>query len=62
MVTSMYYSLIEDLYFSKEDGSNPNIASEMGHVNMRGDSKSSNDSLDATMANSEENASLNGSE
>lgn len=59
MVLPMDYSSEEDLSFPKTDESDPDIVSRMGHVNLGGDSESTDGSLDATMADSEENVSLN---
>ncbi|KAL0910728.1 hypothetical protein M5K25_018811 [Dendrobium thyrsiflorum] len=62
MVLPMDCSSEEDLYFSEEDESDPDIASQMEHVNMDGDSESADESPDATMDDSEENVPLNESE
>ncbi|KAI0502673.1 hypothetical protein KFK09_017630 [Dendrobium nobile] len=62
MVLPMDYSSEEDLYFPEGDESDPSIASRMGHVNLGSDSGSTNESLDATMADSEENVQSNDSE
>ncbi|PKU60040.1 hypothetical protein MA16_Dca028377 [Dendrobium catenatum] len=62
MVLPMDYSSEEDLYFPEGDESDPSIASRMGHVNLGGDSESTNESLDATMTDYEENIQLNDSE
>ncbi|KAL0917853.1 hypothetical protein M5K25_012954 [Dendrobium thyrsiflorum] len=60
MVLPMDCSSEENLYFREEDESDPDIASQMGHVNLGGDSE--NQSLDAVMADSEENVPSNESE
>ncbi|KAL0921439.1 hypothetical protein M5K25_008509 [Dendrobium thyrsiflorum] len=52
----------EDLYFPEEDESDPDIASQMKHVNLSGDSESTDESPDTTMADSEENVLSNESE
>ncbi|KAL0918906.1 hypothetical protein M5K25_010953 [Dendrobium thyrsiflorum] len=59
MVLPMDCSSEEDLYFPEEDESDPDIASQMEQVNLGGDSESAGESLDATMADSEENVSSN---
>ncbi|KAL0910790.1 hypothetical protein M5K25_018878 [Dendrobium thyrsiflorum] len=55
MVLPMDCSSEEDLYFPEEGESDPDIASQMEHVNLGGDSESADESPDATMADSEEN-------
>ncbi|KAL0906307.1 hypothetical protein M5K25_024790 [Dendrobium thyrsiflorum] len=60
VASSMDYSSEEDLYFPREAESEHDIASQMGHVNLGGDSE--NESLDAVMADSEEDILSNGSE
>ncbi|KAL0921246.1 hypothetical protein M5K25_008303 [Dendrobium thyrsiflorum] len=62
MVLPMDCSSEEDLYFPEEDESDPDIASQMEHVNLGGDSESADESPDATMADSEENVLSNESE
>ncbi|KAL0904812.1 hypothetical protein M5K25_026966 [Dendrobium thyrsiflorum] len=62
MVLSMDCSSEEDLYFPEEDESDPDLASQMEHVNLGGDSESADESPDATMADSEENMLSNESE
>ncbi|KAL0925148.1 hypothetical protein M5K25_003458 [Dendrobium thyrsiflorum] len=62
MVLPMDCSSEEDLYFPDEDESDPDIASQMEHVNLGGDSKSADESLDTTMADPKENVSSNESE
>ncbi|KAL0908894.1 hypothetical protein M5K25_023406 [Dendrobium thyrsiflorum] len=62
MVSSMDYSSEEDLYFPKEDDTDPDIASQMEQVNLEDDSESTGESPDATMADSEENTASNKSE
>ncbi|KAL0919136.1 hypothetical protein M5K25_011211 [Dendrobium thyrsiflorum] len=62
MVLPMDCSSEEDLYFPEEDESDPDIASQMEHMNLGGDSESANESPDATMVDSEENVPLNESE
>ncbi|KAL0907761.1 hypothetical protein M5K25_022196 [Dendrobium thyrsiflorum] len=56
MVLPMDCSSEEDLYFPEEGESDPDIASQMEHVNLGGDSESADESPDATMADSEGNA------
>ncbi|KAL0922675.1 hypothetical protein M5K25_006679 [Dendrobium thyrsiflorum] len=58
MVLPMDCSSEEDLYFPEEDESDPDIASQMEHVNLGGDSESADESPDATMTDSEENVTL----
>ncbi|KAL0903438.1 hypothetical protein M5K25_027819 [Dendrobium thyrsiflorum] len=55
MVLPMDCSSEKDLYFPEEDESDPDIASQMEHVNLGSDSESVDGSPDATMADSEEN-------
>ncbi|KAL0906113.1 hypothetical protein M5K25_024579 [Dendrobium thyrsiflorum] len=55
MVLPMDCSSEEDLYFPEEDESDPDIASQMEHVNLGGDSESVDESPDTIMADSEEN-------
>ncbi|KAL0928584.1 hypothetical protein M5K25_000482 [Dendrobium thyrsiflorum] len=62
MVLPMDCSSEEDLYFPEEDESDPDIASQMKHVNLGGDSESTDESPDTTMADSEENVLSNESE
>ncbi|KAL0920049.1 hypothetical protein M5K25_009156 [Dendrobium thyrsiflorum] len=62
MVLPMDCSSEEDLYFPEEDESDPDIASQMEHVNLGGDSESADESPNATMADSEENVLSNESE
>ncbi|KAL0916627.1 hypothetical protein M5K25_014154 [Dendrobium thyrsiflorum] len=62
MVSSMDYSSEDDLYFPKEDDTDPDIASQMEHVNLEDNSESTGESPDATMADSEENTASNKSE
>ncbi|KAL0922657.1 hypothetical protein M5K25_006659 [Dendrobium thyrsiflorum] len=62
MVLSMDCSSEEDLYFPEEDESDPDIASQMEHVNLGGDSESTVESPDVTMADSDENVLSNESE
>ncbi|KAL0904660.1 hypothetical protein M5K25_026789 [Dendrobium thyrsiflorum] len=62
MVSSMDYSSEEDLYFPKEDDTDPDIASQMEQVNLEDNSESTGESPDATMADSEENTASNKSE
>ncbi|KAL0907940.1 hypothetical protein M5K25_022397 [Dendrobium thyrsiflorum] len=62
MVLPMDCSSEEDLYFPEEDESDPDIASQMEHVNLGGDSEFADESPDATMADSEENVLSNESE
>ncbi|KAL0913152.1 hypothetical protein M5K25_016588 [Dendrobium thyrsiflorum] len=62
MVSSMDYSSEEDLYFPKEDDTDPDIATQMEQVNLENDSESTGESPDATMADSEENTASNKSE
>ncbi|KAL0910230.1 hypothetical protein M5K25_021190 [Dendrobium thyrsiflorum] len=62
MVSSMDYSSEEDLYFPREDETDPDIASQMEQVNLEDNSKSTGESPDATMADSEENTASNKSE
>ncbi|KAL0925427.1 hypothetical protein M5K25_003755 [Dendrobium thyrsiflorum] len=62
MVLPMDCSSEEDLYFPEEGESDPDIASQMEHVNLGGDSESADESPDATMADSEENVLSNESE
>ncbi|KAL0919264.1 hypothetical protein M5K25_011349 [Dendrobium thyrsiflorum] len=62
MVLPMDCSSEEDLYFPEEDESDPDIASQMEHVNLGGDSESADKSPDATMVDSEENVQSNESE
>ncbi|KAL0910275.1 hypothetical protein M5K25_021240 [Dendrobium thyrsiflorum] len=62
MVSSMDYSSEEDLYFPKEDDTDPDIASQMEQVNLEDNSESTGESPDATMADSEENTTSNKSE
>ncbi|KAL0923388.1 hypothetical protein M5K25_007442 [Dendrobium thyrsiflorum] len=62
MVSSMDYSSEEDLYFPKEDETDPDIASQMEQMNLEDNSESTGESPDATMADSEENTASNKSE
>ncbi|KAL0922852.1 hypothetical protein M5K25_006879 [Dendrobium thyrsiflorum] len=62
MVSSMDYSSEEDLYFPKEDDTDPDIASQMEQVNLEDNYESTGESPDATMADSEENTASNKSE
>ncbi|KAL0923918.1 hypothetical protein M5K25_004706 [Dendrobium thyrsiflorum] len=62
MVLPMNCSSEEDLYFLEEDESDPDIASQMEHVNLGGDSEFADESPDAIMADSEENVLSNESE
>ncbi|KAL0918678.1 hypothetical protein M5K25_010701 [Dendrobium thyrsiflorum] len=62
MVSSMDYSSEDDLYFPKEDDTDPDIASQMEQVNLEDNSESAGESPDATMADSEENTASNKSE
>ncbi|KAL0924072.1 hypothetical protein M5K25_004877 [Dendrobium thyrsiflorum] len=62
MVSSMDYSSEEDLYFPREDDTDPDIASQMEQVNLEDNSESTGESPDATMADSEENTASNKSE
>ncbi|KAL0906669.1 hypothetical protein M5K25_025182 [Dendrobium thyrsiflorum] len=62
MVSSMDYSSEEDLYFPKEDDTDPDIASQMEQVNLEDNSESTGESPDTTMADSEENTASNKSE
>ncbi|KAL0912819.1 hypothetical protein M5K25_016228 [Dendrobium thyrsiflorum] len=62
MVSSMDYSSEEDLYFPKEDDTDPDIASQMEQVNLEDNSESTGESPDTTMADSEENITSNKSE
>ncbi|KAL0911960.1 hypothetical protein M5K25_017899 [Dendrobium thyrsiflorum] len=55
MVLPMNCSSEEDLYFPEKGESDPDIASQMEHVNLGGDSEYADESPDATMADSEEN-------
>ncbi|PKU62314.1 hypothetical protein MA16_Dca027521 [Dendrobium catenatum] len=57
MVSSMEYSSEEDLCFPDDEDSDPSIASQMKHVKLGDDSESTGESPEATMADSEENAS-----
>ncbi|KAL0928736.1 hypothetical protein M5K25_000655 [Dendrobium thyrsiflorum] len=62
MVLPMDCSSEEDLYFPEEDESDPDLASQMEHVNLGSDSETTEKSPDTTMADSEENVLLNESE
>ncbi|KAL0917873.1 hypothetical protein M5K25_012974 [Dendrobium thyrsiflorum] len=62
MVLPMDCSSEEDLYFPEGDESDHDIASQMEHVNLGGDSESADESPDTTMADSEENVLSNESE
>ncbi|KAL0906533.1 hypothetical protein M5K25_025034 [Dendrobium thyrsiflorum] len=62
MVSSMDYSSEEDLYFPKEDDTDPDIASQMEQVNLEDNSEFTGESPDATMTDSEENTASNKSE
>ncbi|KAL0922622.1 hypothetical protein M5K25_006622 [Dendrobium thyrsiflorum] len=62
MVSSLDYSSEEDLYFPREDETDPDIASQMEQVNLEDNSESTGESPDATMADSEENTASNKSE
>ncbi|KAL0914372.1 hypothetical protein M5K25_014716 [Dendrobium thyrsiflorum] len=62
MVSLMDYSFEEDLYFPKEDDTDPDIASQMEQVNLEDNSESTGESPDATMTDSEENTASNKSE
>ncbi|KAL0903414.1 hypothetical protein M5K25_027793 [Dendrobium thyrsiflorum] len=55
MVLPMDCSSEEDLYFPEEDESDPDLASQMEHVNLGSDSETTEKSPDTTMADSEEN-------
>ncbi|KAL0926250.1 hypothetical protein M5K25_002464 [Dendrobium thyrsiflorum] len=62
MVLPMDCSSEEDLYFPEEDESDLDLASQMEHVNLGGDSESTNESPDTTMVDSEENVLSNESD
>ncbi|KAL0912825.1 hypothetical protein M5K25_016234 [Dendrobium thyrsiflorum] len=62
MVLPMDCSSEEDLYFPEEDESDPDLASQMEHVNLGSDSETTEKSPDTTMADSEENVLSNESE
>ncbi|PKU83430.1 hypothetical protein MA16_Dca026969 [Dendrobium catenatum] len=62
MVSSMEYSSKEDLCFPDDEDSDPSVTSQMKLVKLGDDSESTGGSPDATMIESEENASSNKSE
>ncbi|KAL0911995.1 hypothetical protein M5K25_017935 [Dendrobium thyrsiflorum] len=62
MVLPMDCSSEDDLYFPEEDESDPDLASQMEHVNLGSDSETTEKSPDTTMADSEENVLSNESE
>ncbi|KAL0922645.1 hypothetical protein M5K25_006647 [Dendrobium thyrsiflorum] len=62
MVLPMDCSSEEDLYFPEEDELDPDLASQMEHVNLGSDSEITEKSPDTTMADSEENVLSNESE
>ncbi|KAL0925322.1 hypothetical protein M5K25_003643 [Dendrobium thyrsiflorum] len=62
VVLPMDYSSEEDLYFPEEGESDPEVALQVERINLGSDSEPIDESPDATMADSEENTSLNEAE